>query len=134
MFLVFGWLFAIVMVYLGTVVGKCLIIVVILGALEFLGVTEQDTEGGILLIIAMIIFGVVFARLSASESKGPAKGLLSCFVAGMIVGIGRLFPLREQLGTFRDVFDYLFIMQKYEYSLLVIGIGIMLFHTFQRDY
>lgn len=73
---------------------------------------------------------MAFRRRHGLSRCSGGKG----FVAGMTVGVGRLFPLREQVATFQGLFDYVFIMQKHEYSLLVIGIGIMLFHTFQRDY
>lgn len=129
-------------IYLGLLLGKVLIVFVVGGvgkALELAPVTDTTwSDFQILTAVFLILFGLLFAHLSAVRiTGGPSrsarmivKGIWSCLVAGMTVGTAFLLPLvRNPIAA--DLEEIIFGLGEYEIPVMFLGLGIMLYYFFR---
>lgn len=138
---------AVFIVYIGVVAGKMMILFASFLVAESMKLTPitpgKRSRLEAIITIILILFGLLLAHLSAIRVTGRpprsakliVKGVWSCLIAGMIVGIGWLmsfllqFPARIDV-TEVDVVELILDLDVSEASILPIGIGIMLYYFF----
>jgi len=128
------------LVYFGIVLGKGLILLgtyYLSGLIRWLPVDLDIKSAMYIAIIALLVlFGLIFGWLSAvgagqeETSVGLiSRGLLSCVIAGMAIGVIRRVPSPDK-PIWRDEVQGIFALVDYEWYLLAIGVGIMLYYFF----
>lgn len=128
------------LVYFGTVLGKGLILLgtyYLSGLIRWLPVgPDIKSAMHIAIIVLLVVFGLIFGWLSAiggEQEKAStgliSRGLLSCIIAGMAIGVIGRVPSPDE-PIWRDEVQGIFTLVDYEWYLLAIGVGIMLYYFF----
>ena len=128
------------MVYMGIVVGK--MFVVLSTALVAAGLELPPIDRDVFEIISpvipiiVVLFGILFAHLSAIGVTGEprstrviVKGVWTCLLAGMTVGITGLLPA-TRIGNITSLNQFFLSLRADEAPILLIGLGIMLYYFF----
>ncbi len=129
--IILAWFLGVMGVYAGLIAGKSLIFLLAYIGSDFLEILPGGSVNNVLLFAMLVIFGIVFARGSVTKTAGFIKGYQSCVLAGMTVGISRIFST-AQLETRWDStwwMEYAFPLEKSEWSLVAIAVGVMMYHT-----
>lgn len=129
--IILGWFLGVMAVYVGLIAGKSLIFLLAYVGGDFLEILPGESVNNVLLFGILVIFGIVFARGSVTKTAGFIKGYQSCLLAGLAVGIGRIFSAAQVETRWDSTWwmEYAFPLEKSEWPIVAIAVGVMMYHT-----